>query len=300
MTGQRSLASRARTAAVLAVIGLAGCGGASVAGDVNTPSQTPPNTGPGGATRAPATTGAPATSAVVEPAGTTVATTGPGESLPAIVALLPPPDGTGPVATDAVRVPANPSRPVGVPLQPGERGPGSCTLSVIGDSITVGGAENLFTALWASGCDVMGIAAKVGAGTGYGLRLAQDLDTQQRLAPVVLAELGVNDCVGSDAAIDAGIDAFMRFMGSGRLVIWPTTNIARATPYCSETDDERVNSRIGAAAARWKNMRVIDWWDIARQHPEWFPDGLHLDAEGRRVWALWLAEGVAQATRTGK
>ena len=79
--------------------------------------------------------------------------------------------------------------------------------------------------------------------------------------------------------------------------MWPTTNIAKATAYCDALDDEKVNARIAAAAERWKNMRVVDWWSVAQSHPEWFPDGLHLNAGGRRVWAFFLAEGVAEAVR---
>jgi hypothetical protein len=244
-----------------------------------------PTTATPPSTTAPAPTAAsaaPTTAAVVE-------------SLPQIVKPLDPPSGTGPVPTDPVKLASNPSRPVGVPLLPGEQGYVSCQVSIIGDSLTVAGGNAIADALRGNGCAAVAIAAKGGANIRYGVRLARDLQDAALMTDIVLVDMGTNDCASSAKEIDAAIDQMFGVIGPDRLVVWPTTNIARKTPYCEPDGDLLANERIIAATARHPNMRVVDWWPIADQHPEWHPDGVHQNREGMKAWAYVLAQGVSDA-----
>jgi hypothetical protein len=57
--------------------------------------------------------------------------------------------------------------------------------------------------------------------------------------------------------------------------------------------DVAVNAHIEAGAAQYQNVHVIDWWPIASQHPEWHPDGVHLNDTGRAIWAQTIANDAA-------
>ena|GEM_PF-5647596 len=298
----------ARPLAVAAALVLLGaCGASEAAGPAAPPV---PVAGPAGAEPSPtssaATTAAATTEAPTTVAPTTAAPTtlpapalAPGETLPELVAPIDPPSGSGPVPTDPVRLPDNPSRPVGVPLLPGEQGYLSCQVSIVGDSLTVAGSGALADALRANGCAAVSIAAKGGANTRYGVRLATDLRDAGLLTSVVLVNMGTNDCAADAREIDGAIDEMMRVLGPDRLVVWPTTNISRTTPYCEPNGDLLANERILAAGSRYANIRNVDWWGVADQHPEWHPDGVHHNREGMRAWAYVLATGVSQAVTAG-
>jgi lysophospholipase L1-like esterase len=190
----------------------------------------------------------------------------------------------------------NPTRPVGVPLGPEEARLQGCQVSIVGDSLTVAGGEDLTNALWGVGCSVLAIAAKGGANTWYGIRLQRDLVDANLLAPIVVALMGTNDCATPPDEFDRAIAAFLRVSGD-RLVVWPTTNISKVTPYCQPSGDDVANSRIRAAGQRYPNVRVVEWWSIADQNPQWHPDGVHHTLAGRRAWAATIATGVAAAVR---
>jgi lysophospholipase L1-like esterase len=130
------------------------------------------------------------------------------------------------------------------------------------------------------------------------VRLARDLLDAGLLTDVVLVNMGTNDCASSASELDAAIEQMFGVLGSQRLVVWPTTNIAKKTPYCQPDGDLLANERIKAAATRHANMRVVDWWAIADQHPEWHPDGVHHNREGMRSWAYVLAQAVSDAVAT--
>jgi lysophospholipase L1-like esterase len=260
------------------------------------PSSTPPSAASTTTPAAPAASGAPGEGATAaDPSSTTIADL----MLPPIVKPLDPPPGSGPVPTDAVPIVANPSRPVGVPLAPGEPGYTACQVSIVGDSLTVAGGNAIADALRADGCAAIAIAAKGGANTRYGVRLATDLRDAGLLTNVVLVNMGTNDCASSAAELDAAIEEMFKVLGSKRVVVWPTTNIAKKTPFCTPDGDLLANERIRAAATRHPNMHVVDWWSLADQHPEWHPDGVHHNRDGQRAWAFVLAEGVAQAAGVG-
>lgn len=36
------------------------------------------------------------------------------------------------------------------------------------------------------------------------------------------------------------------------------------------------------------NIEVIDWYSLAFAHPEWFPDGVHPNVAGARLFAKLL------------
>jgi lysophospholipase L1-like esterase len=53
--------------------------------------------------------------------------------------------------------------------------------------------------------------------------------------------------------------------------------------------ESSVNGEIAAAAGRWPNVHLADWYGASAGHPEWFRDGIHLTAAGAEAYAATIA-----------
>ena len=80
--------------------------------------------------------------------------------------------------------------------------------------------------------------------------------------------------------IDAMVEVFPEHVDR---VIW-------VTPSRFNTDMPFVVEQLEAAAERWPQMEIADFWieADAQNHPEWYNDEIHLDVEGRLVMADYL------------
>ncbi|HXU25072.1 MAG TPA: hypothetical protein VN697_13670, partial [Tepidiformaceae bacterium] len=52
------------------------------------------------------------------------------------------------------------------------------------------------------------------------------------------------------------------------------------------------NSLINGMAARYSNVRIVDWYSAAAGHPELFYDGIHLRPEGAQLYGSLVAAAV--------
>ena len=61
------------------------------------------------------------------------------------------------------------------------------------------------------------------------------------------------------------------------------------------------NEYIWELSATRPNITVIDWYSLAVNHPEWFPDGVHPNVEGARNFAKLLHDALEEKyqNRTG-
>jgi hypothetical protein len=105
--------------------------------------------------------------------------------------------------------------------------------------------------------------------------------------PTVIVAVGYNDFEQAYAGnIEEALAAF-REAGVTR-VLWVTLRANRQS-YLS------MNDAIRDAAARRREMTVVDWNLYSRSHPDWFqPDGLHLAGAGARSLAALLRSSLAR------
>jgi hypothetical protein len=80
----------------------------------------------------------------------------------------------------------------------------------------------------------------------------------------------------------------MRLAGPQRCVVW--ANVYR--PKLDQPTFDVINLVLAAEAARWPNLRVVDWYSMVTSHRDWLVDLIHVDAEGNRARAEAVAEEV--------
>jgi hypothetical protein len=118
----------------------------------------------------------------------------------------------------------------------------------------------------------------------YGANPPSALDTIRtlgaQLGPLVVIDVGYNDPLdeysrGLDMVAQALVDAHVE------RVIWVTLN---------EHEDvwAETNEIIRDAPKRWPRLVVADWAPLAAEHPAWFADPAHLNADGAQGFAHFL------------
>ena len=163
-----------------------------------------------------------------------------------------------------------------VPARPAAAAPAvpARTAWVEGDSVLLGAADDTRADLARDGWRAT--VAPFG-----GLQLVAAIDVFRVVRPqmgsVAVIELG-NNYIGDPDAFGAQIDETMSVL-SGMHVIWLTTALF-------EPRQSAINAQIWAAAARFRNLEVLDWSGVVRSDP-WAvgPDGLHLTNDGRSLMA---------------
>jgi hypothetical protein len=112
-------------------------------------------------------------------------------------------------------------------------------------------------------------------------------DKGSRLGSTVIVAVGYNDFEDTYAANIADVIAALRKAGVDR-VLWLTLHAARHS-YLNMNDD------IALAAAKYPQMRVIDWNGYSRTHDDWFQDdGIHLQADGANAMATLIHTTLVQ------
>jgi peptidoglycan/LPS O-acetylase OafA/YrhL len=133
-------------------------------------------------------------------------------------------------------------------------------------------------------------------GTTDAYTLAQDLRHGGYRGCWVLA-LGTNDAadvyVGSNVGLGARIDRMMAAIGD-QPVMWVNVKSLVANGPYAESNMQRWDEALVQACARYPNMRVFDWADVANDR--WFiPDGIHYYSPGYAARAHLIADALAEA-----
>ena len=162
----------------------------------------------------------------------------------------------------------------GVTVQPVE-GAEYSNVTLIGDSVMLGAAENISSAM--PGCVV---DAKESRQVRAGVEIAQALEQQGNLRSTVVIALGTNGTFSTETG-----QALIDYLGPDRNIYW-----VYAYGVSWQQDS---NNTISALATNNANVTIIDWPAYASGHSEYFyNDGIHLNSDGRNAYAQMLVDNV--------
>jgi hypothetical protein len=125
---------------------------------------------------------------------------------------------------------------------------------------------------------------------------ARDLradDRREPLPPVINVSSGTGDDPSRPGRFRRAVRRVMRLAGPQRCVVW--ANVYR--PKLDQPTFDAINLVLAAEAARWPNLRVIDWSSMILAHRDWLVDLIHVNAEGNRARAAALAREVHACRR---
>ena len=159
-------------------------------------------------------------------------------------------------------------------------------VTMIGDSIMNGNRKIILEQLPDALIDAKGSRDVCG-----GFEAARKLEMEGNLSDVVIVELGTNGPLLKHEPYASGTQNLLELLGTERQIFWVTV-------YCSYSQWMAMNNNyIWELAATHPNITVIDWYSLAVNHSEWFPDGVHPNLAGARQFAKLLREALA--TRYG-
>mgnify|MGYP004654188937 FL=1 len=141
----------------------------------------------------------------------------------------------------------------------------------IGDSVMLGAKINIQKQFPKSYFD-----AKVSRSTWKGIEVIQELKNNNMLGNPVVIHLGTNgDC--SKTCKKSIMD-----LCEDREVFWlNTSNLVN------------VNENLTELAKEYSNLHIIDWYQISKDHPEYFyADGIHLPETGRKVYTEAIYKAI--------
>ncbi len=101
---------------------------------------------------------------------------------------------------------------------------------------------------------------------------------------VIVVELGYNDCGRDLSTYGEDVDNFMAAVPVDTPVHWLTMHDVNNLRTCDQT----FNEALSEATTRWANLSIFDFAAHMEGHPEWAPDGTHLNAAGQAAYAEWL------------
>lgn len=161
-------------------------------------------------------------------------------------------------------------------LQKGQQLP----ITGIGDSIMLGSAagyRRIFPKMYLSASvseQVYQIPERIEALLKQGL-----------VSETVLIGLGTN---GSFRQSD--LDRIMKLLGPKRRVFWINVRVP-TRPW-----QNQVNADLKAGAKRYDNLEIIDWYQHAKDHPEWFAkDHVHPNTKGSPYYYTFVAKKLLSA-----
>ena len=150
-------------------------------------------------------------------------------------------------------------------------------VTMIGDSIMNGNRSIILDQLPDALIDAKGSRDICG-----GFEAAKRLQQEGNLSDVVIVELGTNGPLLNHEPYASGTQNILELLGTERQIYWVTV-------YCSYSQWMAMNNEyIWELSKTRPNIRVIDWYSLAVEHPEWFPDGVHPNLEGARQFAKLL------------
>jgi peptidoglycan/LPS O-acetylase OafA/YrhL len=146
-------------------------------------------------------------------------------------------------------------------------------ITALGDSVMLGDR----TLLQAVFPNVL-VDAAVGRQSGSVFSRIEQRLQAGKLAPVVVIHTGTNGTVVASA-----LDQVLTQIGPDRVVVLVTTHVPR--PWQNSN-----NAIIEAAAAKFHNVRLVDWNAISAGHREYFvEDGVHMNKVGGRAYTTAIA-----------
>ena len=116
------------------------------------------------------------------------------------------------------------------------------------------------------------------------LEIANYMKSVNRLGSVVVIHLGTNNTVDEKT-----LDEIMVPLRDVPLVLFVTVHVP------SEVRQNTNNRRINELPARYENVKVLDWYAIAKAHPEYlYSDKIHIRPEGQKVYADLMMQAIGR------
>lgn len=126
------------------------------------------------------------------------------------------------------------------------------------------------------------IEAKVARQMSASIGQMQNLANTGALAQVVLVGLGTNGPFSRQQ-----FDAMMRVIGPTRQVFWINVRVP------TRSWQNPVNAQLAAAAKRFRNLTIIDWYGYSNSHKDWFyPDQVHPNPKGAPHYAAYITKCI--------
>lgn len=154
----------------------------------------------------------------------------------------------------------------------------------LGDSLSVGAAPYLRARL--RGYDVTQLH-DVGL---HAYEASTIVEARRASLPrVLVVSAGTNDDPRGVPTFRDAVTRVLATAGSGRCVVWPS--IVR--PPAVGAGYDGFNRVLRRAAARHRNLVLVDWVGMVREHPSWLSaDGVHVSVAGYRARAAAIAAAV--------
>ena len=147
----------------------------------------------------------------------------------------------------------------------------------IGDSVMLGAARELS----ARGATVDAMKSR---SVRQALEIVNYLKSIRRLGSIVVIHLGTNSTTST-----AVLDEIMASLSETPLVLFLTVHVP------SEPRQSINNRLINALPSRYGNVKVLDWYSVAQQYPEYlYSDKTHLRPAGARFYADLIMQAVGR------
>ncbi|KEP87893.1 acetyltransferase [Oenococcus oeni] len=130
------------------------------------------------------------------------------------------------------------------------------------------------------------VNAKVGRHTINAIDILRHLKKEGKLDPIILMVIGTNGEISAQNIQE------VRSIAGSRQVYW-VNSFSGGKPWEGPN-----NQLLNAAAKKDRRLHIVDWYDSARSHPEWFsPDGIHPQRTGNRVMTTMIINSIASNTK---
>ncbi|OIK63279.1 acyltransferase family protein [Oenococcus oeni] len=128
--------------------------------------------------------------------------------------------------------------------------------------------------------------AKVGRHTLNAIDILRHLKKEGKLDPIILMVIGTNGEISAQNIQE------VRSIAGSRQVYW-VNSFSGGKPWEGPN-----NQLLNAAAKKDRRLHIVDWYDSARSHPEWFsPDGIHPQRTGNRIMTTMIINSIASNTK---
>lgn len=108
------------------------------------------------------------------------------------------------------------------------------------------------------------------------------LASQGRLANIVVLNLGTNGPIK-----DQAVDEMLSIIGSKRQVYWVTAHVP------TRSWQDSVNDQIKKAAKTHQNVHLVDWYQLSKDHNDWFAsDQVHMQEKGNVQFTRLIATTI--------
>ncbi|AZZ61343.1 acetyltransferase [Oenococcus sp. UCMA 16435] len=157
----------------------------------------------------------------------------------------------------------------------------SLNITAIGDSVLLDVGPDI---QWVMPKTI--VNAKVGRHTLDAINILRHLKKEGKLDPIILMIIGTNGEISAQNIQE------VRSIAGSRQVYW-VNSFSGGKPWEGPN-----NQLLNEASKKDRRLHIIDWYDSARSHPEWFsPDGIHPQRTGNRIMTTMIINSIASNTK---